>query len=164
MGSGKSTIGRLLADQLHFSLVDTDDLIERRTGKTVDRIFKDEGEPAFREQERLVVRELDAFRNTVIATGGGLVIESKNLDSLKNHSLVVCLWASPETIWERVRNQSHRPLLQGPDPFARIKELLVQRDPFYREADVLVNTEFRSAREVVQQVVHQFQSARRNSK
>jgi shikimate kinase len=80
----------------------------------------------------------------------------ENLTRLRTHALIVCLWASPEKIWERVRNQSHRPLLRGPDPQAKIRELLATREPFYRQADVLLNTELRSIREVAQQVVHQF--------
>jgi shikimate kinase len=77
----------------------------------------------------------------------------------KSHALVVCLWASPEKIWERVKNQSHRPLLHDADPQAKIRELLAAREPFYKQADVLLNTELRSVREVAQQIVHQFRLA-----
>ena len=80
-----------------------------------------------------------------------------NMDSLKTHSLVVCLWASPETIWRRIKDQRHRPLLNTPDPQAKICELLAERTPAYRQADVLVNTNWRSAKEVAQQIIHQFQ-------
>ena len=83
----------------------------------------------------------------------------KNLASLKTHALVVCLWASPEKIWERVRNQTHRPLLNAPNPKEKIRELLAARAPFYRQADVLLNTELRTVREVAQQVIHQFRLA-----
>ena len=79
--------------------------------------------------------------------------------SLKTHALVVCLWAGPETIWERTREHQHRPLLNDPDPLAKIRSLLAEREPFYRQADVLVNTEMRSAREVALQVLHQFHAA-----
>src|SRR5258708_27022744 len=92
----------------------------------------------------------------VISAGGGLPINPQNLASLKTHALVVCLWASPEKIWERVKNQSHRPLLHDENPQAKIRELLAAREPFYKQADVLLNTELRSLREVTQQVVHQF--------
>ena len=93
---------------------------------------------------------------TVISTGGGLPANPENLASLKTHALVVCLWASPEKIWERVKNQTHRPLLHDPDPQKEIRDLLAAREPFYKQADVLVNTDIRSVREVAQQVVHQF--------
>ena len=86
-------------------------------------------------------------------------MDESNLASLKTHALVVCLWASPEKIWERIRGQTHRPLLNEPDPLAKIRSLLAAREPFYRRADVLINTEMRSVKEVAQQVVHQFQMA-----
>jgi len=159
MGTGKSSVGQLVAAQLHFQFVDTDELIERRCGKSITSIFADAGEAKFREYERAVVEELNSSRKTVIATGGGLVANPENFASLKTHALVICLWASPETIWERVRHQAHRPLLQSPDPLAKIRELLAQREPYYRQADVLVNTEMRSIKEIVHQVIHQFRSA-----
>jgi len=72
---------------------------------------------------------------------------------------VVCLWAGPERIWERVRGLTLRPLLNGPDPLAKIRDLLAAREPYYRQADVLVNTELRSVRQVAQQVIHQYHMA-----
>ena len=159
MGTGKTSIGRLVAEHLHFDFVDTDELIESSTGKTITEIFSQQGEPAFRQLEVRVVEELAARTRTVISTGGGLPVNPANLTSLKQHALVVCLWASPEKIFERVRNQNHRPLLHDPEPLAKIRALLTAREPFYRAADVLVNTELRSAREVTLQVIHQFRSA-----
>jgi shikimate kinase len=160
MGSGKSSVGQLVAAQLHFRFADTDELIEARAGKTISAIFNEEGELRFREYEREVVEKLKSLHRTVIATGGGLVAHQENLGALKTHALVICLWASPETIWERVRHQTHRPLLQTPDGPAKIRQLLAEREPFYRQADVLVNTEMRSVNEVVHQVIHQFRLAR----
>lgn len=163
MGTGKTSVGRLVAEQLHFDYLDTDDMIQAETGKTITDIFKTDGEKTFRALEEKAVAKLADRKRTVISAGGGLPVNPKNLVSLKTHSLVVCLWASPEKIWERVKNQSHRPLLQAPDPQAKIRELLAAREPFYKQADVLLNTELRSLREVAQQVVHQFrlESARR---
>lgn len=160
MGTGKSSAGRTLADLLHFGFIDTDELIETRADKSIPEIFAQHGEPVFRDLEKKVVAELATQERLVISTGGGLAANPDNLASLKTHALVVCLWASPESIWERVRTQSHRPLLQTPDPLARIRELLAKREPFYRQADVLVNTERRSVKEVAQHVLHQFHSAR----
>jgi shikimate kinase len=156
MGAGKTSVGRLVADQLHFVYLDTDELIQSRTGRPIVEIFSTDGEAAFRKMEQELVGELAARAKTVIATGGGLPTNPKNLVSLKTHALVVCLWASPEKIWERVKNQTHRPLLHDADPQKKIHELLAVREPFYRQADVLLNTELRSVREVAQQVVHQF--------
>jgi len=159
MGTGKSSVGRLVAEQLRFDFLDTDELIETRAGQSITEIFAQNGEPAFRELEHRLVRELAARTRSVIATGGGLPVNPANLVSLKQHALVVCLWASPERIFERVHSQTHRPLLHEPDPRAKIRALLTSRETTYRQADVLVNSEFRSIREVAQQVVHQFRLA-----
>jgi len=159
MGTGKSCVGRMVADALHFTFLDTDHVIEARAGKRISDIFDQDGEPVFREWERRIVEELTRRKRTVIATGGGLPADPDNLASLKTHALVICLWASPETIWERARGHSHRPLLNEPDPLAKIRQLLAVREPCYRQADVLVNTEMRSLREVMQHVLHQFRMA-----
>ena len=156
MGTGKTSVGRLVAEQLHFHYLDTDEMIQSATGKTVADIFTTSGEPTFRALEEKAVEELTGKNHTVISCGGGLPIASQNLISLKTHALVVCLWASPAKIWERVKNQTHRPLLHDPDPQKKIRELLAAREPFYKQADILLNTELRSLREVAQQVVHQF--------
>jgi shikimate kinase len=160
MGTGKSSVGRLAAAHLRYELIDTDEILERRAGKSITAIFAEQGEAGFRELERRLVAEMNSWRRKVIATGGGLAANEANLASLKQHALVVCLWASPQEIWERVRDQTHRPLLQGPDPLGTIRALLEQRTPFYRQADVLVNSGMRSAREVAQQVLHHFHAAR----
>jgi shikimate kinase len=163
MGAGKTSVGRHVAEQLGFEFVDTDALIETRTGKTITQIFATEGEAHFRSLEHSVVEQLAARDSVVISTGGGLPTQQANMDSLKTHALVVCLWASADRIWDRVKNQSHRPLLQTPNPQERIKELLKTRAPFYRQADVLLHTDNRSQRQVCQQVLQQFRLARAKS-
>src|SRR6516162_8035344 len=95
MGTGKTSAGRLVAESLHFEFLDTDELIQARTGRAIADIFANNGEPAFRALEREVVGELAARAKTVISTGGGLPANTENLASLKTHALVVCLWASP---------------------------------------------------------------------
>jgi shikimate kinase len=164
MGTGKSSVGRLVAEQLHFEFLDTDELIQSRTGRSIADIFSRDGETAFRALEHQAVGELSARERMVIATGGGLPASFDNLATLKTHALTVCLWAAPEKIWERVRNQSHRPLLHDADPQRKIRELLELRAPFYRQADVLINTDLRSVREVAQQVALQFKLAIRDEK
>src|SRR6185312_1855017 len=159
MGTGKSSVGQLVAQQLHFTFLDTDHVIESRMNKSISEIFAKDGEPAFRDLEKKIVGELTTRKKTVISTGGGLPVNPDNLASLKTHSLIVCLWASAEKIWDRVHNQSHRPLLNEPDPLAKIKKLLEQREPFYRQADVLLNTEMRALKDVAQQVIHQYHLA-----
>jgi len=159
MGCGKSSVGQLVAEHLEFDFVDTDTLIEQLAGMSIGRIFSTEGEAAFRELETRVVNELAHRQRTVIATGGGLGAHANHVETLKTHALVVFLWASPEVIWRRVKSHSHRPLLQGPDPRGTIEALLAQREPVYRQADVLINSEKRPLREVAQQVAHQFEQA-----
>jgi shikimate kinase len=161
MGTGKTSVGRLVAEALNFEFLDTDELIQLRTGRSIADIFARDGEPVFRDLERQLVGELSAREKTVISTGGGLPTNPENMARLKAFALVVCLWAGPEKIWERVRHQSHRPLLHDPNPEQKIRDLLEVRAPFYRQADVLINTDQRSAREVAQQITLQFKLATR---
>ena len=158
MGTGKSTVGQIVASMLNFEFVDTDEMIEGMAGKRITEIFSSDGEERFRQYERQVVEQLKELKGSVISTGGGMVTKPENLASLKEHSLVVCLWCSPETIFRRVGHQSHRPLLRVEKPLERIRELLNERAPAYRQADVLLNSEFRKPREVATHVVHQFRS------
>jgi len=161
MGTGKSSVGRLVASNLHFTYLDTDDVIEARAGAVIADIFKHQGEAAFRAMESLIVEELRRRDKTVISTGGGLPVNEQNMASLKTHALTICLWASPEKILHRVKDQTHRPLLNEPDPLGKIRQLLAERERFYKQADVLVTTDFRSLREVAQQVMNQFRMATR---
>jgi shikimate kinase len=163
MGAGKSTVGRLVARQLGMEFLDTDEAIEARTGRNIAAIFASEGEAVFRAMERGLIEGLRDAEGVVLSTGGGLVCQPGNMDCLKTVGLVVCLWATPETIWERVHHQTHRPLLQVADPRAEIERLLAIREPFYRQADVLINSGLRSLREVAAQVSHHFVEARRAS-
>ncbi len=156
MGCGKSTVGHFLAQRLGFELMDTDRLIEQQAGRSISEIFATAGEPAFRKLEREVIESLAGRERLVIATGGGVGANPELLASLKRHALVVWLWASPETLWERVRHQSHRPLLQVPDPPARIRQLLAEREPGYRQADLLINAEARPLRQVAAQIAQEY--------
>jgi len=156
MGTGKTSVGHLVARRLHFDFLDTDHLIERRAGMTISEIFARQGEARFRELEREVVEALVERERCVIATGGGVGASAELLDSLKRHALVVCLWASAERIWQRVSRQVHRPLLHVRDPQQRIRELLAQRRPFYRRADVLLNADTRQIPQTAAQVIKEF--------
>ncbi len=163
MGTGKSSVGRALAAQFNFEFVDTDELIVQRAGKPITDLFAQDGEPAFRELERQIVAELAQRRDCVLSTGGGLGANAEHLAALKEHSLTVCLWASPETIFERVKHSSHRPLLNHPDPLGRIRELLAERESVYKQADLLIGTELRQIKEVVHQIVIHFEQVRREA-
>ena len=160
MGCGKSTVGRQVAGELDFEFVDVDTLIEEQAGISITEIFSTEGEAAFRQLEREVIAALADRKKLVIATGGGAIVDPKNLASLKRHALVICLWANAETIHKRTKHQSHRPLLQQGDPLVTIRQMLSARAPHYKQADVIVNTEMRPQREVAAQVLHQFEESR----
>jgi shikimate kinase len=159
MGTGKSSVGQMAATTLGFEFVDTDQLIEQASDKRISEIFAQDGEPVFRDWERSIVAALANRSGLVISTGGGLPVHTPNLESLQQHSLVVCLWASAEAIYERVRGHSHRPLLLDPNPLEKIRQLLHAREPVYRQADVLISTDQRSVREVCLHVVGQYRAA-----
>ena len=132
MGTGKSTIGRSLADLLGHQFVDSDDLISQRTGRSIAALFEEEGEAAFRAYERSIVREFAGKRHLVIATGGGLMVDPLNAVLLGRDNIVFCLNASPEEILSRVENDgTRRPLLQAPEPRDRVTQLLSQRAEAY---------------------------------
>ncbi|HIL72644.1 MAG TPA: shikimate kinase [Verrucomicrobia bacterium] len=163
MGCGKTAVGRVVAKVGGFEFLDTDQFIEEHVGKTIPRIFEEHGEEAFRRYEREVVVRLAERDNTVIATGGGLLVNAENMDTMKQYAMVFCLWASPESIWRRVKDQSHRPLLQTENPKQRIVELLEERKPAYGRSDMLINTEYRSARDVANLILGQFRQTTRKA-
>jgi len=132
MGSGKSTVGRLLAQRLGFEFVDSDDLIEAVDGRSIAAIFRKDGEPYFRRLEAQVAQELAARRGLVVATGGRLMLDRDNAAALGATGAVFCLVATAEEIIARLASeQGQRPLLDVPDPLQRIRELLQQREPAY---------------------------------
>ena len=134
MGTGKSTLGRLLAAKLGYQFVDTDQLIEEQIGHSIAELFANQGEAAFRRLEAELVTELAQKRRLVIATGGGLILNPNNVSTLLQTGQIFCLTARPEEILERISSQQHiRPLLEDPDPLSRIEELLEQRGPSYRQ-------------------------------
>jgi shikimate kinase len=151
-GSGKTTVARLLARRLGWRCVDTDQLIQRDAGVSVQEIFRTRGEPAFRALEAETVAEVCRRSRQVIATGGGSFVDDANRASLLNGNLVVFLESSPETLASRLnRNMSRepRPLLESGDLIERLAELGRQRDQHYRAAHHVVRTDQRTPREVV---------------
>ena len=159
MGCGKTAVGRVVAKLSGFEFLDTDQFIEEHVGMSIPRIFEEHGEETFRRYEREVITRLAERNNTVIATGGGLLVDHDHMDTIKQYSMVFCLWASSESIWRRVKDQSHRPLLQTEDPKQRISDLMEERKPAYGRADMLVNTAYRSAKDVAQLILSQYREA-----
>jgi shikimate kinase len=138
MGVGKTTVGRRLAKALERDFYDSDEEIERASGRTVAGYFRDHGEAAFRNGERRVVERLLALPDIVLATGGGAFIHPTTHAILKERALVVWLKGDFETIMERVSRKNTRPLLQVPDPRARMRELMDERNPIYAEAHITI--------------------------
>jgi shikimate kinase len=141
MGAGKTTVGRALARRLKLRFVDSDHEIEARCGVKIPVVFEIEGEEGFRAREAQAIAELTAREGIVLATGGGAVLSEENRRLLAEHGTVVYLRATPEHLYERVRQDRNRPLLATDDPLARLRELYKVRDPLYREvAHVVVDT------------------------
>lgn len=132
MGTGKSSIGKLLSCKLGLKFVDTDALIEEQEGISINRIFEKHGEKYFRAIERKTVAGVSAKDNCVIATGGGVVLDGENMANLRKNGVIICLRARPEVIHARITPQDTRPLLKVSDPAAAIKEKLEERSPFYK--------------------------------
>lgn len=156
MGAGKSTIGRLLAKELGLLFQDSDRIIEERTGAGIPLIFELEGEAGFREREQQVIGELMQQRGMVLATGGGAVLRPENRAALAAGSLVIYLHASVEHQLERTARDRNRPLLQTENPGQVLQDLLAVREPLYREiADIIIETDTRPPRMVVQEILAQ---------
>lgn len=146
MGAGKTTVGRILARELHRTFVDTDREIEKRTGVAIPVIFEFEGETGFRSREAAVIAEFADHDDVVLATGGGAVLLADNRVKLAARGCVIYLHAQPQDLFQRTRRDRNRPLLQTADPQAKLAELYAQRDPLYREiADLVIDTGRQSA-------------------
>lgn len=159
MGVGKTTIGRQLAQLLHYEFVDSDREIEARTGASIPWIFDMEGEEGFRKREQSMIDELTTRPGIVLATGGGAVIRDENRAHLKQRGIVVYLRADIDELLARTRNDKNRPLLQTRNPRERLEALIREREPWYREvADIVFDTQHQNirnaARELHSKIAH----------
>ena len=164
MGTGKTSIGRRISSQLRMRYVDTDEIVERNSRRRISDIFAEDGESAFRELESEAVRKVSKLQNHVISTGGGVVLREANMTELKRNGVVFCLTATPEEIYKRVGHQAHRPLLQTPDPLAKIQSMLAERRPYYAGADHMISTTGRSFGEIIMHIKRMFRKSTRNPK
>ncbi len=150
MGTGKTTIGRAAAQRMGFTLLDSDQEIERASGKTIADIFAQEGEAAFRAKERAFIESGHPDRGCVVACGGGLVVQPGMLDLLNRRGVVVCLHASLETILRRTQGNRTRPLLNvDTDPLERIRQLYAAREPIYKRAGSVLLTDARPTADIL---------------
>ena len=158
MGTGKSAVGRNVAQRLGLSFIDSDHSIEQSEGRPIAEIFERDGEPAFRRMERVFVESGHPQSGCLVSCGGGLIIQPGMLELVKGKGLVICLLASPETIYERTRHRKHRPLLNVGDPLEQIRTMLATREPVYRKAGTEVLTDKRSIGDVAAHVCRIYQS------
>jgi shikimate kinase len=153
MGAGKTSVGKVLARLLSKDFVDSDHEIERITGVRIPVIFEIEGEAGFRAREHKAIAELVERDNILLATGGGAVLSADNRDLLRANGTVIYLRAPVKSLLRRTQRDRTRPLLQVPDPAARLTELYEQRDPLYREvAHLIVDTGNQSVRTLAGQI------------
>ncbi|NJO43490.1 MAG: shikimate kinase [Cyanobacteria bacterium CRU_2_1] len=155
MGSGKTTVGEILATQLGYRFFDTDSVIEKVAGRSVAEIFATAGEAEFRQLETQVLAELSAYTKLVIATGGGIVLQRQNWSHLR-HGLIIWLDVPVEQLYDRLQGDMVRPLLQDADPLQKLTTLLDQRQILYAQADVPVRVEMgESAEQVASRILEE---------
>jgi len=167
-GTGKSLVAKEVARRLNWDFLDTDDEIVKQTRKPIAEIFRQDGESKFRELERETIRKACQQRQTVIAIGGGAIVDPQNCELLAKDGLIVCLEAKPETIYERLFQEAVyspetevRPLLATDDPLERIRQLKASRQPSYAKADWAIHTDSLSVSEVAEEVIRAWRLLRR---
>lgn len=153
MATGKSSVGRMLANRMSYEFLDMDAAIEKEEGVSIPQIFALRGEPVFRALETRMVERMADAQGLIIATGGGTIVNPKNLEKLKSCGVVVTLTADIPTILQRAGSGEDRPLLQAEDRVERIKSLLQQRASAYAQADIVVDTSSLTIEEVAQQII-----------
>jgi len=167
-GTGKSLVAKEVAQGLNWNFIDTDDEIVRQTGKPIAEIFRQDGEAKFRELERETIRKVCQQRQTVIAIGGGAIVDPQNYELLAKTGLIVCLEAKPETIYERLFREAAyspetevRPLLANDNPLERIRQLKASRQPYYANVDWTVHTDNLNISQVAEEVIRAWRLLRR---
>lgn len=139
MATGKTVVGKRVADILSFSFIDTDDLIEKISGMKIQEIFDRYGEKYFRGIEKIAVARASRLKNHVISTGGGVVLNPSNIVQLRKHGVVICLKANPEVILRNIGDNDKRPILATGDVYEKIKALLAERQHYYEFADYTID-------------------------
>ncbi len=153
MGTGKTIVGKLLADRLGREFLELDDIIEKKEGAAIREIFEKKGEPYFRRLEKEVVKEALQKKGLVISAGGGAIVDEENFKNFKKDGVIICLEASPDAILKRTKGLTCRPLLNVPDPKKKIEELLKETPPYYKKADFRINTDNLTVDQVAQKII-----------
>lgn len=164
MGTGKTSVGKVLATKTGYSFVDSDEVLVRQEGRDIPTIFAVDGEVLFRLREKEVIASLASQSGQIIATGGGVVLNPENIALLRQSGVIVSLMASAETILQRVAGDTGRPLLEGDDRGERIQHLLTSREEKYRQADIIIQTDrYKTPEEVAEEVIHRVEAFEKSS-
>ncbi|HYH04649.1 MAG TPA: shikimate kinase [Bacillota bacterium] len=153
MGTGKSSLGRLLAEELGYQFIDTDQIIEERQQRSIAEIFRSDGEAGFRKLEAELAQELRMADRLIVATGGGFPLNPENIRAVRDNGIVIALTATPEAIYQRVVREQHRPLLVEGDPLERITALLEARNGIYQNSDLTIDTTGKSLTEMATAII-----------
>ncbi|HZK11322.1 MAG TPA: shikimate kinase [Atribacterota bacterium] len=160
MGSGKSVVAEELARKLGMKFIDMDQIIEERQGMSISDIFDRYGESYFRKQENKLLKELSSKENMVIATGGGALLPSDNARILGQMGEIICLYADPRTIYDRLKRKNDRPLLKGENILNKINLLLEERKKIYDKIKCKVDTTNFTVQEVVDKIINLLEQER----
>ncbi|MDR2436682.1 MAG: shikimate kinase [Endomicrobium sp.] len=154
MGVGKSVTGKILSEELHRAFFDTDVLVEKKKGLPINMIFEKFGEKEFRHTESEIIKTLSQQDSSIISCGGGAVLNPLNIKLLRSKGTIINLYASPETIFERIKTDLTRPLLNRRNPLDEIRKLLELRKKFYSDCDYAFNTDGLAPKQVVNNILN----------
>ena len=153
MGTGKTTVARALSEKTGRKLIEMDKLIEFQVGKSIFEIFADEGEAFFRSIEKEMLKKIIDEKDLIVSTGGGTLIDEENFQSVQKKGIIILLWAKPEVIFNRLKNENIRPLLSGENKQAKILSLLNERKVQYNRFKYSINTSACSVQDVVCEIL-----------
>jgi len=154
MGSGKTTIGKILAKKLKYKFIDIDQLIEKETRMKIKTIFKKFGEDYFRGLEAKTCKNVSRLNGYVISTGGGIVLNPQNIKNLRKNGIIINLRARPNILWERVKHKKNRPLLNVKNPQKRLLQIWRARKPFYDKADIIIVNTNLTVKQTVDKIIN----------
>lgn len=158
MGAGKTVTAKALAQQTGRSFVDIDQVIQKNTNMTINEIFQKKNEDFFRQEEKKALEEVSKGQNLIVATSGGVVLDSSNIDKMKQTGEVVYLEASLDTLWNRVQNKKDRPLLHTEDPRLKLNEIFTQRQSLYLLASngMIIKTDGLSPKDAANEIFKRY--------